>query len=103
MPTASEASAVEAPTAMEATDMGDAHTVSEPGASKMGYMGETNAATIHVTDATYAVAEAMIEAVVVGVAHLAARRFEQAIEWADRALHDQPRTVPKPGRRSRTE
>jgi adenylate cyclase len=25
------------------------------------------------------------------VAHLAARRFEQAIEWADRALHDQPR------------
>jgi tetratricopeptide (TPR) repeat protein len=26
-------------------------------------------------------------------AHLAARRFEQAIEWADRALHDQPRTV----------
>jgi len=26
-------------------------------------------------------------------AHLAARRFEQAIEWADRALHDQPRFV----------
>jgi len=26
-------------------------------------------------------------------AHLAARRFEQAIEWADRALHDQPRLV----------
>jgi TolB-like protein/class 3 adenylate cyclase/Tfp pilus assembly protein PilF len=26
-------------------------------------------------------------------AHLAARRFEQAIEWADRALHDQPRAV----------
>jgi len=26
-------------------------------------------------------------------AHLAARRFEQAIEWADRALHDQPRNV----------
>ena len=25
------------------------------------------------------------------VAHLAARRFEEAIEWADRALHDQPR------------
>ena len=24
-------------------------------------------------------------------AHMAARRFEQAIEWADRALHDQPR------------
>jgi tetratricopeptide (TPR) repeat protein len=28
------------------------------------------------------------------VAHLAARRFEQAIEWADRALHDQPRSIP---------
>ena len=28
------------------------------------------------------------------VAHLAARRFEEAIEWADRALHDQPRHVP---------
>ena len=27
------------------------------------------------------------------VAHFAARRFEQAIEWADRALHDQPRMV----------
>jgi TolB-like protein/Flp pilus assembly protein TadD len=27
------------------------------------------------------------------IAHLAARRFEQAIEWADRALHDQPRFV----------
>jgi tetratricopeptide (TPR) repeat protein len=25
------------------------------------------------------------------IAHLAARRFEQAIEWADRALHDKPR------------
>jgi adenylate cyclase len=29
----------------------------------------------------------------IGIAHLAARRFEQAIEWADRALHDQPRSV----------
>jgi TolB-like protein/class 3 adenylate cyclase len=28
----------------------------------------------------------------IAIAHLAARRFEQAIEWADRALHDQPRT-----------
>src|ERR1700730_12841799 len=28
------------------------------------------------------------------IAHLAARRFEQAIEWADRALHDQPRLAP---------
>jgi adenylate cyclase len=28
------------------------------------------------------------------VAHIAARRFEEAIEWADRALHDQPRYVP---------
>ena len=27
------------------------------------------------------------------LAHLAARRFEQAVEWADRALHDQPRLV----------
>ena len=32
-------------------------------------------------------------AFVVAAAHLYARRFEQAIEWADRALHDQPRTV----------
>ncbi|HWZ67209.1 MAG TPA: adenylate/guanylate cyclase domain-containing protein [Stellaceae bacterium] len=30
----------------------------------------------------------------VAIAHLAARRFEQAIEWADRTLHDQPRVVP---------
>src|SRR6516165_10699600 len=29
----------------------------------------------------------------IAIAHLAARRFEQAIEWADRTLHDQPRTV----------
>jgi adenylate cyclase len=27
----------------------------------------------------------------IAAAHLAARRFEQAIEWADRALHDRPR------------
>jgi adenylate cyclase len=27
------------------------------------------------------------------VAHFVARRFEQAIEWADRALHDQPRLI----------
>src|SRR5438094_942304 len=27
------------------------------------------------------------------VAHLAARRFETAIEWADRALHDNPRLL----------
>jgi adenylate cyclase len=30
----------------------------------------------------------------IAIAHLAARRFEQAIVWADRALHDQPRTTP---------
>jgi adenylate cyclase len=30
----------------------------------------------------------------IALAHLAARRFEQAIEWADRSLHDQPRQVP---------
>jgi adenylate cyclase len=29
----------------------------------------------------------------IAVAHLAARRFERAIEWADRALHEQPRLV----------
>ena len=29
----------------------------------------------------------------IAVAHLVARRFEQAIEWADRTLHEQPRTV----------
>jgi TolB-like protein/class 3 adenylate cyclase len=35
-----------------------------------------------------------IYAHVTGFAHLTARRFEQAIEWAARALHDQPRLVP---------
>ena len=30
---------------------------------------------------------------VIAVAHLYARRFEQVIEWADRALHEQPRLV----------
>jgi len=29
----------------------------------------------------------------IALAHLAARRFELAIEWADRTLHDQPRFV----------
>jgi len=32
-------------------------------------------------------------AVTIAIAHLAARRFEQAIEWADRALQEQPRMV----------
>jgi adenylate cyclase len=32
-------------------------------------------------------------AVIIAFAHLAGRRFEQAIEWADRALHDQPRLI----------
>jgi len=32
-------------------------------------------------------------AATIALAHLAARRFEQAIEWAGRALHDQPRLV----------
>jgi adenylate cyclase len=32
-------------------------------------------------------------AFIIAFAHLAARRFEQAIEWADLALHDQPRMV----------
>ena len=31
---------------------------------------------------------------IIAVAHLAARRFEQAIEWADRGLYEQPRMVP---------
>ena len=30
----------------------------------------------------------------IAFAHFAARRFEQAIEWADRALHEQPRLAP---------
>ena len=30
----------------------------------------------------------------IAFAHFTARRFEQAIEWADRTLHDQPRFVP---------
>jgi len=30
---------------------------------------------------------------IMSLAHLAARRFDQAIEWADRALHDQPRVI----------
>jgi TolB-like protein/tetratricopeptide (TPR) repeat protein len=34
---------------------------------------------------------AFLYAHIIAVAHLAARRFQQAIEWADRALHDQPR------------
>jgi tetratricopeptide (TPR) repeat protein len=29
----------------------------------------------------------------IALAHFAVRRFEQAIEWADRTLHDQPRFV----------
>jgi adenylate cyclase len=29
----------------------------------------------------------------IAAAHLAARRFEQTIEWTDRALHEQPRMV----------
>jgi adenylate cyclase len=29
----------------------------------------------------------------IAIAHLAARRFEQAIEWADRASHDRPRHI----------
>jgi adenylate cyclase len=32
-------------------------------------------------------------AVNIAIVHLAARRDEQAIEWADRAVHDQPRLV----------
>jgi adenylate cyclase len=36
---------------------------------------------------------AFFSAFQMAVAHLAARRFEQTVEWADRALHDQPRLV----------
>ncbi|MBV8119136.1 MAG: tetratricopeptide repeat protein, partial [Alphaproteobacteria bacterium] len=36
---------------------------------------------------------AFVNALNITIAHFAARRFEQAIEWADRTLHDQPRTV----------
>jgi TolB-like protein/class 3 adenylate cyclase len=36
---------------------------------------------------------AFFYAVNIAAAHLLARRFEQAIEWADRALHDQPRLI----------
>jgi tetratricopeptide (TPR) repeat protein len=34
-----------------------------------------------------------LNALNIALAHIAARRFEQAIEWADRTLHDQPRMV----------
>ncbi len=37
---------------------------------------------------------AFMYANVIALAHLAARRFEQAIGWADRSLHDGPRLVP---------
>src|SRR5215469_755420 len=30
----------------------------------------------------------------IAVAHLAARRFEQTVEWADHALHERPRLAP---------
>src|SRR5262249_30133000 len=36
---------------------------------------------------------AFLYALNIAVAHFVARRFEQAIEWADRALHDQPRLI----------
>ena len=31
-----------------------------------------------------------LSAAALAAAHLAARRFDESIEWADRALHDQP-------------
>jgi len=37
---------------------------------------------------------AFLTAGAAAAAHLAARRFDEAIEWADRALRDQPRQVP---------
>jgi tetratricopeptide (TPR) repeat protein len=36
---------------------------------------------------------AFLYAGIIAIAHLAARRFEQAIEWADRAVYEQPRLV----------
>ena len=65
MPTASEAATVEA---AETSNMGDAHTVRETAAAEMGDMGDASAVTIHVTQAAHAVAKAMTEAPVVGVA-----------------------------------
>jgi adenylate cyclase len=36
---------------------------------------------------------AFVHAVNIAIVHLVVRRFEKAIEWADRALHDRPRLV----------
>jgi tetratricopeptide (TPR) repeat protein len=36
----------------------------------------------------------------IAIAHVLAGRFEQAIQWADRALHDQPRYIPRSGPKS---
>jgi class 3 adenylate cyclase len=36
---------------------------------------------------------AFLYAFSIALAHLAAHRFEQAIQWADRTLHDQPRMI----------
>ena len=63
--TAMEAAAVEAP---ERSDMGRADTVRKTATAELTDMGDTNAATIHVARAAHAVAKAMIEAAVVGVA-----------------------------------
>jgi hypothetical protein len=67
MPTASETVAMEAPEATthmaEASDMGDTYAVRETGSAKMG----CTEAAIHTCGAAHAMAEAMIEAAVVGV------------------------------------
>jgi hypothetical protein len=52
----------------ETSQMGDTHTVRETATSKMGDMGDTDAATFRVAQAAHVVAEAMTEAAVVGAA-----------------------------------
>jgi len=54
--------------AAETSNMGDAHTVRETAAAEMGEMGDASAVTIHITQAAHAVAKAMTEAPMVGVA-----------------------------------
>jgi len=63
--TAVEAAAVEAP---EPSDRGRAHTMRKTATPEMTDMRDTSAAAIHVAQAAHAMAKAMIEAAVVGVA-----------------------------------
>ena len=65
-----EAAAVEAPAVegSEPSDMVRAHTVRKTATPEMNDMRDTSAAAIHVAQAAHAMAKAMIEAAVVGVA-----------------------------------